>query len=136
VARTISVEVDQIGPTTSTGTARSHRVLIDRPSEKGGEDRGPLGGELLLLALGGCFMSTLLAAIKTREAQVSDVKLSVLGTVGGVPDRFEALHMRVSASYSDADLMRKLLLMAERGCLVTNTLRDAAVITVELVPSG
>jgi putative redox protein len=134
MARTITVEVDQIGPSASKGTARSHSVVIDRPAEKGGEDRGPLGGELLLLSLGGCFMSTLLAAIKTREASVSDVKVSVAGTVGGVPERFESLHMRVSAKYSDADLMRKLMTMAERGCLVTNTLRDAAVITLELAP--
>jgi len=134
MARTITVEVDQVGPSTSKGTARSHNVVIDRPAEKGGEDRGPLGGELLLLALGGCFMSTLLAAIKTREADVSGVKVSVAGTIGGVPERFESLHMRVSAKYSDPDLMRKLIMMAERGCLVTNTLRDAAVITLELAP--
>jgi putative redox protein len=132
MARTITVEVDQVGSSTSKGTARSHTVVIDRPAEKGGEDKGPLGGELLLLSLGGCFMSTLLAAIKTREANVSGVKISVAGTIGGVPERFESLHMRVSAKYNDADLMRKLMTMAERGCLVTNTLRDAAVITLEL----
>jgi putative redox protein len=134
MARTITVEVDQVGPSTSKGTARSHNVVIDRPAEKGGEDRGPLGGELLLLSLGGCFMSTLLAAIKTREADVSGVKVSVAGNIGGVPERFESLHLRVSAKYSDADLMRKLLMMAERGCLVTNTLRDAVLITLELAP--
>ena len=133
MGRTITVEVDQVGPSTSKGTARSHSVTIDRPAEKGGEDRGPLGGELLLLSLGGCFMSTLLAAIKTRSADVSDVKVSVAGSIGGVPERFEALNMRVSAKYNDVDLMRKLVAMAERGCLVTNTLRDAATVTVELV---
>ena len=134
MGRTITVEVDQVGPSTSKGTARSHSVVIDRPTEKGGEDRGPLGGELLLLSLGGCFMSTLLAAVRTREASVSDVNVSVSGTIGGVPERFESLHMRVSAKYSDADLMRKLMMMAERGCLVTNTLRDAVLITLELAP--
>ena len=54
------------------------------------------------------------------------------GTIGGVPERFESLHMRVSAKYNDVDLMRKLMTMAERGCLVTNTLRAAAAITLEL----
>lgn len=132
MGRTISVEVTQIGTSTSRGTARTHGVVIDRPTEKGGEDRGPLGGELLLLSFGGCFMSTLLAAIRTREADVSDVSLTVDGTVGGVPERFEALRMHVRAKYSDADLMRKLIVMAERGCLVTNTLRDAVLISVEL----
>ncbi len=133
MGKTIRVDVEQTGPSTSKGTARTHSVTIDRPAEKGGDDRGPLGGELLLLSLGGCFMSTLLAAVRTREASVSDVSVSVSGTIGGVPERFETLHMRVSAKYDDADLMRKLITMAERGCLVTNTLRTAAVITVELV---
>ena len=122
----------QIGPSTSRATARSHSVLIDRPVDKGGQDQGPLGGELLLVSLGGCFMSTLLAAIRTREAAVSDVRVSVTGMIGGVPERFEAMALLVSASYSDADEMRKLITIAERGCLVTNTLKDAVRVTVEL----
>jgi putative redox protein len=133
MARTLTVEVEQIGPATGKGTARSHSLLIDRPAEKGGDDRGPLGGELLLLSLGGCFLSTLLAAIKARAADVSEVKVSVTGSIGGVPERFEALDLRVDARHGDADLMRKLIAMAERGCLVTNTLRDAVRIHVELL---
>lgn len=132
MAKTIGVEVEQVGPSTSKATARSHAVLIDRPVEKGGEDRGPLGGELLLTSLAGCFMSTLLAAIRTREAEVSDVRVSITGTIGGVPERFEAMDLRVSAKYADQDLMRKLLAMAERGCLVTNTLKDAVRLSVDL----
>jgi len=49
-----------------------------------------------------------------------------------VPERFEAINMRIAARYSDADLMRKLIVVAERGCLVTTTLKDAVAITVEL----
>ena len=130
--RTVSVDVAQVGPATSQAVARAHTVLIDRPVEKGGEDRGPLGGELLLMSLGGCFVSTLLAAIRTREVMVSDVRVSVTGTVGGVPERFEAMTLRVAAKYDDEDLMLKLLSIAERGCLVTNTLKDAVLITVDL----
>jgi putative redox protein len=130
--RTVSVDVVQVGPATGQATARSHSVLVDRPEEKGGHDRGPLGGELLLISLGGCFMSTLLAAIRTRGADVSNVRIGVTGTIGGVPERFEAISMRVQAAYSDEDLMRKLVTIAERGCLVTNTLSTAVVISVEL----
>lgn len=132
MARTLTVNVEQAGPSTGKATARSHSLLIDRPVEKGGEDRGPLGGELLLVSLGGCFLSTLLAAIRTRSADISDVRVVVTGTIGGVPDRFEAIDMRVTATHADAELMRKLVGLAERGCLVTNTLRDAVVITIEV----
>jgi putative redox protein len=128
--RTISIDVEQVGPSAGSVTARSHTVLVDRPVEKGGSDRGPLGGEYLLISLGGCFLSTLLAAVRTREADVANVRVAVTGTVGGVPERFESIAMRVSAKYSDDDLMRKLVGMAERGCLVTNTLKGAVGISV------
>ncbi len=134
--RTISVEVEQVGPSTGSATARSHTVFVDRPLEKGGNDRGPLGGEYLLMSLGGCFLSTLLAAVRTREADVSDVRVSVIGTVGGVPERFESMALRVSGKYSDEDLMRKLIALSERGCLVTNTLKDAVAISVTLEKSA
>ena len=130
MGRTLAVEIDQIGRSTSRAKARSHELLVDRPKEKEGEDRGPLGGELLLVSLGGCFLSTLLAAVNTRSADVSNVKVSVTGTIGGVPERFEAMDLKVSANYSDEDLMRKLVNIAERGCLVTNTLKDAVNISV------
>lgn len=133
--RTISVAVEQVGASTGSATARSHTVLVDRPVEKGGSDRGPLGGEYLLISLGGCFLSTLLAAVRTREVDVSNVRVSVHGTIGGVPERFESMTLHVSAKYSDDDLMRKLVAMAERGCLVTNTLKGAVVMSVELEKS-
>jgi putative redox protein len=134
--RTVSVDVEQVGPSTGQARARSHSVLVDRPVEKGGSDRGPLGGEYLLMSLGGCFLSTLLAAVRTREADVSNVRVTVTGTIGGVPERFESMEVRVSAHYSDADLMRKLVALAERGCLVTNTLKDAVGLSFGLEPSA
>ena len=134
--RTVTVAVEQVGASTGSATARSHTVLVDRPVEKGGSDRGPLGGEYLLISLGGCFLSTLLAAVRAREADVANVRVSVTGVVGGVPERFESMTLRVVARYSDEDLMRKLIALAERGCLVTNTLKDAVVIGVDLEKSA
>ena len=132
MSRTIAVDVTQVGPSTSRVNARSHSVLVDRPVEKGGDDRGPLGGELLLASLGGCFMSTLLAAVRTRGAGVSDVRVSLEGTVGGTPERFEAIVMRVTATGGSEAELQKLLTVAERGCLVTNTLKDAVRLSVVL----
>jgi putative redox protein len=128
----MSVEIEQVGPSTGQATARTHSVFVDRPAEKDGSDRGPMGGEYLLVSLGGCFLSTLLAAIRTREADVSNVHVSVIGTVGGVPERFESMVVHVRATYHDEDAMRKLVAIAERGCLVTNTLKDAVNLSVRL----
>lgn len=130
MSQTIEVEVEQVGPSTARGMARSHSILIDRPLAKGGEDRGPLGGELLLLALGGCFMSNLLAAIRARGAAVSDVRITVRGTLGGTPERFTALALQVAATHDDPELLRKLATIAERACIVTNTLKEAVPISI------
>ena len=132
MSRTIEVEVRQVGPSTSEGRARDHVVLIDRPEPKGGADRGPLGGELLLLSLGGCFMSTLLAAIRAREAPVSNVRISVQGVVEPSPDRFSEMVLTVRADHQDDELMRKLISIAENGCLVTSTLKQGLKVSTVL----
>jgi putative redox protein len=132
MGRSLEVRIEQVGPTTSRGVARSHSVLIDRPVAGGGEDRGPLGGEYLLLALGGCFMSNLLAAIRAREAAVSDVRITVTGNMESGPDRFSALALTIAATYHDAELMTKLVSIAERSCIVTNTLRSGVPIALTI----
>jgi putative redox protein len=132
MSRTISGAVHQVGSSTGRGSVRSHTVLIDRPTDKGGADRGPMGGELLLLALGGCFMSNLLAAIRARDAAVSDVRVTVDATIDGNPERMTAYKIRVAARYGDPAEMEKLVTIAERGCIVANTVKMAAPITVVL----
>ena len=130
MAQTLEVEIEQIGATTSRGRSRSHGVVIDRPVDRGGEDQGPTGGEYQLIALGGCFMSTLLAAIRTRNADVSQVQIVLTGSIDGNPPRFTAIQMKVAARHNDSELLRKLITIAERGCIVTNTLRSAVDISV------
>jgi len=132
MANKVSVKVDQIGRTTSEATIRQHKILTDRPEAKGGEDRGAMGGELLLASLGGCFMSTLLAAIKAREADVSDVHLDISGSLEESPAKFSAIEMTVMATYEDEEVMRKLITIAERSCIVANTLKDAVDLSVNL----
>ena len=77
-------------------------------------------------------MSNLLAAIRARSANISDVRITVAGDVGGSPDRVEAFLLRIRARYDDADEMRKLITIAERSCLVTNTLKAGATVTTVL----
>jgi putative redox protein len=132
VPRQISAQVNQVGPTTGEGVARDHRVVIDRPVEKGGNNRGPLGGELFLFSLGGCFLSTLLAAARTRSEEVADVRIDLAGIVDGSPESFTGIDMKLTGKFSSLDVMKKLVDIAERGCLVTNTLRRALTISIVL----
>jgi putative redox protein len=127
---TLHADLEQDGPSTSKATVRSHTVFVDRPVAKGGADRGPVGGEYLLVALGGCFSSHLLAAIRAREAPVTGVRVSVNGTLDGSPERFTAFEVSVDATCTDPGLLRKLVEIAERACQVVGTLRLAAPVVV------
>lgn len=128
----VHVSVEQIGPTASEGTARNHTVMMDRPEAKGGENRGAMGGENLLMALGGCFMSNLLAAAQSREVDIANVKLQITGTLEMAPPRFTAVTMEISAQHSDKAEMEKLVTIAERGCIVANTLKNAVNLKIAL----
>ena len=128
----VLVNVDQIGPTASQGTAREHTLIMDRPEAKGGENRGAMGGEHLLMALGGCFMSNLLAAAQSRDLDIADVKLQISGTLEMALPRFTAVSMKIEAQYDAKAEMEKLVTIAERGCIVANTLKNAVDLTIEL----
>ena len=128
----VKVNVDQAGAITSTSTIRQHSVTIDRPQAKGGTDLGPMGGELLLAALGGCFISNLLEAIRVREAPIRNVNIEVTGTAEGSPARFTAMHMAITAAHGDRAQLEKLVTIAERACLVANTMKQGVDLTISV----
>ena len=133
MAQTLEVRVEQTGPASAAGIVRTHRVPIDRPLESGGTDTGPLGGEYLLIALGGCFMSNLLAAIRARESpgpSVSNVSVALSATLEGHPNRVTAISMIVRATALEREMLEKLADIAGRACIVTNTLKRSVPITL------
>jgi putative redox protein len=129
MADQMKVNLHQISVSASEAEFREHRVKIDRPVAKGGSDTGPMGGELFLAAVGGCFMSALLAAIRAREARISDVRTEVTATVDGTPPRFVSMELGVSAVGEDLDQLEKLIQIAERGCIMITTLQGTVAIT-------
>jgi putative redox protein len=119
----LKIQLRQVSTSTSEVTMRNHQVLIDRPVDKGGVDMGPMGGELFLASIGGCFMSNLLAAIGAREAKISDVRTEVTGTVADSPARFSAVELCVTAEGQSRELLERLVDIADRGCIMMNTFR-------------
>ncbi len=98
MASEIKVLLKQVSGSASEAQIGKHRVLVDRPVSKGGSDLGPMGGELFLSAIGGCFMSNLLAAIKARGAEISDVSAEVMtGSILNPSPRFVAVDIYVTA---------------------------------------
>jgi putative redox protein len=124
MATEMKVQLRQTSATTSEATMGPHRVLVDRPIDKNGTDLGPMGGQLFLASVGGCFMSNLLAAAKVRAAGISNIETEVTGIVSAdAPVRFTALELLVTGE-GDREPLEKLVEIAARGCIMVNTLRS------------
>ena len=128
---TIHATVSQLDHSASQGQARDHLLTMDRPEAKGGQNRGPMGGEALLMGLGGCFMSNLLAAAKAREIPLEGARAEIAAELVDAPPRYTEIRMTVSASGAPDAEMEKLVLIAERGCIAANTLAKAVKLTIE-----
>src|SRR5262249_13962471 len=79
-----------------------------------------------------CFLSNLLAAIRARDLKIDQVAASVTGILEGSPPRFASIGMRVSMPDADRDEAHKLIEIADRGCIMMNTLRDKLDVAVTL----
>ncbi len=126
----ITVTLKQHETTASMATIRDHQFVIDRPESKGGNNAGPMGGELLLASVGGCFMSNLRAAIAAREGvSVEKIALTVTATLSDDMTRFSSIDMQVTAE-ADGSELQKLVTIAERACIAANTIRGSVALTV------
>ena len=128
---TVTVNVDQLDHTASQGTARNHSLMMDRPEAKGGQNKGPMGGEALLMGLGGCFLSNLFAAAASRDIELTNTRVEINGEVADSRPRYTDIHMKVTANCSAPEQLAKLVTIAERGCIAANTLVNAVNLTVE-----
>ena len=126
----IQVKLTRSIGTSLTAEVRDHNVVVDRPEAKGGGNCGPMGGELLLAALGGCFMSTLIAAANAREVAIPDASCSVTGELAESPSRFVEIVVQVRCPGCDPGALEHLVAIAEQGCIVANTLKSATTLKV------
>jgi putative redox protein len=128
----MTVELSREGETASAASIRAHTIVMDHPVSDGGSDAGPMGGETLLAAAGGCFMSAFIGAARARSIAVDGAKCRVTGKLVHNPFRFGAIHIEVSCdSCTSADL-KHLVRVAERGCGVVATLRQGMEVTASV----
>jgi putative redox protein len=127
----LTAKVRMVEGTLSLATSRTHSVAVDRAPEKGGTDLGFLGGELLLASLGGCLMSNLIGAARAREIALHRAEIQVRGVQADAPPRFAEIHAEVDL-HADvaAEELDKLVTIAERACMVSNTLRGGTSLIV------
>ena len=72
----------------------------------------------------------LLAAAAARNISLSGARADIEGDLADAPPRYTAIRMRVSAQCDQPAELGKLVTIAERGCIVANTLRAALDLSV------
>jgi putative redox protein len=133
----MKIQIVQVSVYASEATLGPHRVIIDRPVEKGGTAQGPMGGELFLASVGGCFMSNLLAAVRARNEPVSNVRVQVTGTITDAPPvRYSAIELSIDADAPRRAVLEHLAEIADRGCIMMNTLRATLDLSVQIADRG
>ena len=123
---TITVQLKQNGETSSLLTFGEHNIVIDRPVEKGGHGEGPMGGQVLLMSVAGCFSSTLYAAAHARNLKIEGLEITVKAEISdSLPKHFESLNLEVkNGTCGDEGEFSKLLEIAEKGCIAVNTIKN------------
>jgi organic hydroperoxide reductase OsmC/OhrA len=100
---TMSVQLRSIPDTQAAiGWADGHTIVVDRPDGKaGGMDLGFNGGQLLGLAIGGCFCNDLHYVAHEMGVRLASIAVDVIVTFEGSPLLATQAEMRVSVTASD-----------------------------------
>jgi organic hydroperoxide reductase OsmC/OhrA len=120
------------GTEASLGWAGVHSVVVDRPEGKaGGQGLGFNGGQLLGLAIGGCFCNDLYYVAYEMGITLTAVAVDVTVTFDGNPLRATAaaVEVAVEATEAGADL-ETLLRKAQEISTVSNSISRGVPVSV------
>lgn len=112
------------GTRAALGRAGTHSIIADRPVGKfGGMGLGFNGGELLALAIGGCFCNDLQAIADELGLVIADLEVSVSIDFAGEPSRASDARMSVRCSLADGTNPSELIERARRVTTIGNSVR-------------
>jgi organic hydroperoxide reductase OsmC/OhrA len=91
----------------AVGSSGSRTVTIDRPAASGGLGLGFNGGELLLLAIGGCYSNDIFREAEKRSVAVKRVQVTVSADWEGDPVRAQNVSFSavVEADASESEIL-------------------------------
>jgi putative redox protein len=127
-----SVKIQTVeGGSLAVGSSGSRTVTIDRSKEAGGLGLGFNGGELLLLAIGGCYSNDIYREAAKRGLRVNAVRITVDADWGGDPVRAQnvTFSVIVAADASEAEIL-ELIRHTDRVAEIPNSLRLRTEVTM------
>ena len=118
----------------AVGSCGPRTVTIDRSKEAGGLGLGFNGGELLLLAIGGCYSNDIFREAAKRNMSVRSVRVKVSADWGGEPVRAQNVCLAaVVEADAPEEKIRELIHHTDKVAEIPNSLRFGA--EVKLVES-
>ena len=120
------------GTRAAVGVAGTHSVIADRPRDKdGGMGLGFNGGELLALAVGGCFCNDMQAIADEMALSIADLRVSVSVDFDGHPSRATDVRMSVECVLDNGCDPATLIERAKRVTTIGNSLRAGIPVTID-----
>ena len=113
------------------GWAGPHTITVDRPLGKAGEEgRGFNGGQLLALAIGGCFCNDLHYVAHDMGVKLSKIAVDVTLTLDGSPLIATGATMQVSIEAEESADTQAIITRAMEISIVANSLGRGVPVTV------
>jgi len=112
------------GSSLAIGSSGPRTVTIDRTKQSGGLGLGFNGGELLLLAIGGCYSNDIFREAGKRGLSVEAVRVEVHADWGGEPVRAQnvSFSVMVEADATEKEIL-ELIQHTDRVAEIPNSLR-------------
>lgn len=118
-------------------TTRDYEVTMDAAPPLG-RKKGMTPGELLLNALAGCKIMSLVSLVKKAGINIEGVTLELTGEVGlmnseDVGKEFKKIHTIYNIKASDSkEKIEELIMKSDKVCTVGNSLKDSIEKTYEI----
>ncbi|MER9159733.1 MULTISPECIES: OsmC family protein [unclassified Mesorhizobium] len=129
----MTVELRNVGDTQAAmGWAGGHTIIVDRPEGKaGGMGLGFNGGQLLALAIGGCFCNDLRYVAEEMGITLNKIAVTVTLNLEGKPLLATSSTMTVSCTTLDGSDPAEIITRAAAISTVSNSLRQSVPVSIE-----
>lgn len=122
------------GTEAALGWAGGHTIVVDRPEGRaGGLGLGFNGGQLLALAIGGCYCNDLRYVAHDLGVEIGEIFVTVQLELQGTPLVATSAVLSVRCAMSDGSDAKALINRAWSVCTVANSLNRGVPTTLQLI---
>lgn len=122
------------GTEAALGWVEGHTLVVDRPEGKaGGKGLGFNGGQLLALAIGGCYCNDLRYAAHALGVELAEINVTVTLQLEGTPLIATNATLSVSCQLPDGSDPAAIIERAWSLCTVANSLQRGIETTLKVI---